>query len=85
MAIAGSAHSDHSGFAVGVGCFPNARRPNILWAGIRASDNVRPSFRRSINPLAALGFPLEKREFFPHVTLGRFDRDPNAGNLQICG
>ncbi|MGB2628385.1 MAG: RNA 2',3'-cyclic phosphodiesterase [Candidatus Acidiferrum sp.] len=81
--IARSAHPIILDF-VGVGCFPNARKPNILWAGIEASANVRTIVREMDQRLAVLGFPLEEREFTPHVTLGRFDKTPYAGNLQIA-
>ncbi|HKQ61627.1 MAG TPA: RNA 2',3'-cyclic phosphodiesterase [Candidatus Polarisedimenticolaceae bacterium] len=58
----------------GVGCFPNPRRPRVLWVGIEET--------RAPGALAALaagletaarqhGFPPETRAFRPHLTLAR--------------
>jgi len=55
----------------GLGFFPNRRRPNILWAGIRASPNLRTIVEEIDQRLAVVGFPLEQREFAPHLTLAR--------------
>jgi len=59
----------------GLGAFPTATRPRVLWAGAPGS----PAFRRLAEDidqaLLALGFPPEGRGFTPHVTLGRV-REP---------
>ena len=59
----------------GLGAFPTASRPRVLWAGAPGS----PAFRRLAEDidraLVALGFPPEGRGFTPHVTLGRV-REP---------
>ena len=55
----------------GLGFFPNRRRPNILWAGIQASPNLQIIVKEIDQRLAVLGFPLEQREFTPHLTLAR--------------
>jgi RNA 2',3'-cyclic 3'-phosphodiesterase len=56
----------------GVGAFPNIRRPNVLWAGVRGSglaDLIR--LQREIGRvLTPIGFAVEPR-FTPHLTLGR--------------
>ena len=55
----------------GLGAFPNASRPRVLWAGAPGS----PAFTRLAEgvdqALVALGFAPEARGFTPHVTLGR--------------
>jgi RNA 2',3'-cyclic 3'-phosphodiesterase len=56
----------------GLGFFPNAKRPNVLWTGIDASPNL-PSLAGDIErSLEKLGFPLEQRPFVPHLTIARF-------------
>ena len=59
----------------GLGAFPTASRPRVLWAGAPGS----PAFTRLAEgvdqALAALGLPPEARGFTPHVTLGRI-REP---------
>ena len=56
----------------GLGYFPNAKRPSVLWAGIDASPNL-PSLAGDIDcSLEKLGFPREQRAFVPHLTIARF-------------
>jgi 2'-5' RNA ligase len=56
----------------GVGFFPNARRPRVLWCGVKASANLA-SLAADINhALDPLGIPADDREFAPHLTLARF-------------
>lgn len=57
----------------GVGAFPDARAPRVLWAGIREE---RPGSLASLaqdtaEALAPLGFAPERRGFHAHVTLAR--------------
>jgi RNA 2',3'-cyclic 3'-phosphodiesterase len=56
----------------GIGFFPNARRPRVMWCGIDASANLAPlagDIERSLEPL---GIPREERPFLPHLTIARF-------------
>jgi 2'-5' RNA ligase len=59
-----------------LGCFPNPRRPRVIWVGVE-SDAVEgggPLIRlqRAVEEnLEELGWPAEKRRFHPHLTLGR--------------
>jgi 2'-5' RNA ligase len=57
----------------GVGAFPSATRPCVLWAGLTASD--REAFlalRASIvQAVERVGHRIEDQRFHPHVTLGR--------------
>ena len=56
----------------GLGFFPNAKRPSVLWAGIDASPNL-PSLAGGIDrSLEKVGFPREQRAFVPHLTIARF-------------
>ena len=56
----------------GTGFFPNARRPNVFWAGIQASPNLAPLAAEIERALEPLGVPREPRPFVPHLTLARF-------------
>jgi 2'-5' RNA ligase len=58
---------------VGVGCFPNVRRPRVLYAAIaEGADELRQLHATLEAPLVELGcYRREDREFTPHVTLGR--------------
>ena len=58
--------------ARGLGCFPNATRPRVLWMGLDDAQGKLLELHHRIEPtLAALGIPLEERPFRPHLTLAR--------------
>lgn len=62
----------------GLGAFPNAKRPRVIWLGCGEAPELRALERRAEDAFAALGFAREERPFHPHVTLGRV-KDPGAG------
>ena len=65
----------------GVGAFPSARAPRVVWAGITAGgEEIKQLSAFLEEGLAKLGFPEEKRSFKPHLTLGRvkYIKDPAA-------
>jgi len=56
----------------GVGVFPGARAPRVLWAGIADHDSLI-SLQQDIDTgISSLGFEREGRKYTPHLTLGRF-------------
>jgi len=60
----------------GLGAFPSARRPRVVWAGVTEGAAEMIDLARRVDAaLAALGFPRDERPFSPHVTLGRV-REP---------
>ena len=56
----------------GVGGFPDARRPSVVWAGVRSGTRelaaLAGAVARAVEPL---GFPLDERAYKAHVTLAR--------------
>ena len=55
-----------------LGCFPNERRPRVVWVGIDQGHQELIALTKEVEKrLSALGFPREKRRFSPHLTLGR--------------
>ncbi len=56
----------------GLGFFPHAKRPSVLWAGIDASPNLQSLAGDIDGSLEKLGFPREHRPFVPHLTIARF-------------
>lgn len=62
----------------GLGFFPDARRPHVLWCGIAASPSLAELAAGVERALEPLGIPRESREFVPHLTLARLrpDRGP---------
>src|SRR5438067_10431014 len=57
----------------GVGCFPNPRRPRIVWAGIGQGVQEVVGVHDALEaPLLVLGcYRRAERKYTPHVTLGR--------------
>ncbi len=59
-------------FLEGVGVFPNARRPRVIWIGLGGALELLLALQHSIDrELEGLGFAGERRPFTPHLTLGR--------------
>ena len=56
----------------GLGFFPSAQRPRILWAGLTGElARLRELHRLVEDSLTPLGWPPENRRFSPHLTLAR--------------
>jgi len=56
----------------GTGYFPLSQKsPRVLWTGVEADETLHSLQHKLENDLEKIGFPREKREFHPHLTLGR--------------
>jgi 2'-5' RNA ligase len=56
----------------GLGAFPSLRSPRVVWVGVRGDVGLIVHLQKRIDQaLIHLGFPAERREFSPHLTLGR--------------
>jgi 2'-5' RNA ligase len=55
----------------GVGCFPNTRHPRVIWVGVESSDVLLGLHKNIDEGMAQFGYPVEKRDFSPHLTIGR--------------
>ncbi|MGB9617928.1 MAG: RNA 2',3'-cyclic phosphodiesterase [Desulfomonilaceae bacterium] len=63
----------------GLGCFPNMKRPRVIWLGITDSQSaLQPLVQKIEDALVPLGIPRETRSFKPHLTLARMK---DAGDL----
>ncbi len=60
----------------GVGAFPNARRPSVVWVGLQHSETLGRIAGELDRELASLGFAREERAFQPHLTLLRIRTRP---------
>lgn len=55
-----------------LGCFPNERRPRVIWVGVRGATEEAVALKEAIDRmLVPLGWEPENRSFHPHLTLGR--------------
>lgn len=66
----------------GVGAFPNARRPSVVWAGVppEHEGKVRPIAQAAISALEGIG-EQDRRPFTPHLTLARVRSVRGTGEL----
>jgi 2'-5' RNA ligase len=70
----------------GLGCFPSIARPNVIWVGVGGETGTLARLQADIEAnLAVLGYPPEKREYTPHLTLGRVDRRTGAADRRRLG
>ena len=67
----------------GLGCFPNPRRPRVIWAGIQEGAAELVAIHDDLEtPLLEQGcYRREERKFTPHVTMGRTTNDLAAEPL----
>ena len=71
---------------VGLGCFPNPRRPRVLWVGVREPVGVLAGLQKAVEQeLAGMGFKPENRPFRPHLTLGRVQRKASQSEQKRLG
>lgn len=67
----------------GVGAFPSAGRPRVLWIGLVRGQEALAAMAAGLDArLAPLGWPPETRPFRAHLTLARCD-DPAAGRAAL--
>ncbi len=63
----------------GRGCFPNFRRPNVVWAGLQDRGERLTRLADAIaRAVAPLGWPPESRDLRPHLTLARVNQGVDA-------
>jgi 2'-5' RNA ligase len=57
--------------AKGLGVFPDSKRPRVLWIGLEGKElsKLASKVEKALEPL---GFEPEKRDFKPHLTVGRW-------------
>ena len=65
----------------GEGCFPNMRRPRVIWLGVEKGKDALKKIASNIeNECRRIGFEKERRPYSPHFTVGRvkFLKDTSA-------
>jgi 2'-5' RNA ligase len=68
------------------GCFPNNRRPQVIWVGLSGDIKILDELvNRLERSLARLGFKPEGRPFTPHLTLARMRDTATPGERQAIG
>lgn len=70
--ISGSACPTFSLSLSGLGCFPNTRRPRIVWTGVQGQTQRLGKLHRDLGErLKVIGYTPEARPYTPHLTIGR--------------
>ncbi len=65
-----------------LGCFPNLRRPRVVWVGVDKGKGELSKMQRQIEEeLFKFKFPREQRSFSPHLTIGRVKSPKNIEKL----
>jgi 2'-5' RNA ligase len=69
--------------ARGLGVFPGAKRPRVLWIGITGQIDRLIGLQRNLDKnLRAIGFSGDKRPFKGHLTLGRVKGSIDANRMR---
>jgi 2'-5' RNA ligase len=76
-----------------LGCFPNPRRPRVIWIGLGGGADQLGVVQDKISQmLLPIGWEEEGRSFHPHLTLGRVKNAKNVvearfpwGNVLVSG
>lgn len=55
----------------GAGTFGPPKAPRVVWLGVSRCPALLELHRRLVAALEAAGFPADRREYRPHLTLGR--------------
>jgi RNA 2',3'-cyclic 3'-phosphodiesterase len=67
---------------LGLGAFPDTRRPRVVWAGVSPKDlaSISSSGQRVIDVLEGVG-EIDARGFHPHITVARVRSPRNLESL----
>jgi RNA 2',3'-cyclic 3'-phosphodiesterase len=68
----------------GIGWFPNARNPRVLWAGIQAGEPLQSLAHATEAAVHSIGVAKEDRDYAPHLTLARI-RERVPSRESQCG
>lgn len=63
----------------GLGAFPSLVNPKSLWVGVSDGYEELVALQRSIHEgLREIGYPSDRQDFKPHITIGRLRKDATA-------
>lgn len=61
-----------------IGCFPNHRKPKVIWAGVEPQEPFIEMHRDICKVLDEVESPKDDKKLHPHVTIGRVKK-PHSG------
>jgi len=62
----------------GIGFFPSADRPRVLWTGVDPKDELTKLYYKTGALLRTAGFKTDNRPYSPHITLARIKQCRNT-------
>jgi 2'-5' RNA ligase len=68
----------------GIGWFPDARRPRVLFLGVNGGDELKKLAQATESVAATLGVAKEDREYSPHLTLARVRERVPTQTLRVA-
>jgi 2'-5' RNA ligase len=69
----------------GLGAYPNAHNPRVIWVGVEAPSDLNNLQRAIETATERLGYTKEERPFSPHLTLGRVSRNATPRDAHLIG
>ena len=79
-------HAPLALFTDGLGCFPSARRPSVIWCGIQGDLTALARLQAEVDhAVSAVGLPAEDKPFKPHLTIGRVQHNAAASLRHAVG
>ena len=86
LTLACAPFSPFTCMAGGLGCFPNLRRPRVIWVAVEEPTGTISELQGAIERACSeLGFKGERRAFHPHLTLGRLRDWASAQERRAVG
>ena len=68
----------------GFGCFPNMRRPRVVWVGFKSAGGDLLRLQAEFEGrLENIGFERELRDYHPHLTLGRVRKGLSRADMEL--
>ncbi len=69
----------------GLGMFPNAAKPRVVWLGIDGADPLMKINRKINISLRRLDIQPDPRPFSPHITIARVHQGANTDTAALIG
>ena len=58
----------------GTGIFGSAYKPRVIWFGVENDEAIHQLGEEVLNVLDNIGFPRDRQNFVPHLTIGRINK-----------
>ena len=65
----------------GSGCFPNRKRPSVVWIGVEPEDVLKGIADRISDNLRSMNIKFDEKPFKGHITVGRCNGSAEVDGL----